>query len=263
MINLRNKTVWITGASSGIGEALAYQFAQEGAKIVLSARRENELQRVAQATGLSENRVLILPMDMLEFDKFPAKVQTVLDYFGQIDFIVQNAGVSQRSYVMDTQFKVYRDLMELDFFSVVAFTQALLPHLTERKAGHFVVISSIAGKIGVPLRGGYGAAKHAVIGFFDSLRAEIWRDNINVTTICPGYIKTQISYNALDSSGNKHGKMDDNQAHGMTADVFAQKALKAIKTNKREVYIGGAYEVFGVYLKRFLPSIVYRMVRKK
>ena len=263
MINLRNKTVWITGASSGIGEALAYQFAQEGAKIVLSARRENELQRVAQATGLSENRVLVLPMDMLEFDKFPAKVQTVLGYFGQIDFIVQNAGVSQRSYVMDTQFKVYRDLMELDFFSVVAFTQALLPHLTERKAGHFVVISSIAGKIGVPLRGGYGAAKHAVIGFFDSLRAEIWRDNINVTTICPGYIKTQISYNALDSSGNKHGKMDDNQAHGMTADVFAQKALKAIKTNKREVYIGGAYEVFGVYLKRFLPSIVYRMVRKK
>ena len=263
MINLRNKTVWITGASSGIGEALAYQFAQEGAKIVLSARRENELQRVAQATGLSENRVLVLPMDMLEFDKFPAKVQTVLDYFGQIDFIVQNAGVSQRSYVMDTQFKVYRDLMELDFFSVVAFTQALLPHLTERKAGHFVVISSIAGKIGVPLRGGYGAAKHAVIGFFDSLRAEIWRDNINVTTICPGYIKTQISYNALDSSGNKHGKMDDNQAHGMTADVFAQKALKAIKTNKREVYIGGAYEVFGVYLKRFLPSTVYRMVRKK
>lgn len=263
MINLRNKTVWITGASSGIGEALAYQFAQEGAKIVLSARRQNELQRVAQATGLSENRVLILPMDMLEFDKFPAKVQTVLDYFGQIDFIVQNAGVSQRSYVMDTQFKVYRDLMELDFFSVVAFTQALLPHLTERKAGHFVVISSIAGKIGVPLRGGYGAAKHAVIGFFDSLRAEIWRDNINVTTICPGYIKTQISYNALDSSGNKHGKMDDNQAHGMTADVFAQKALKAIKTNKREVYIGGAYEVFGVYLKRFLPSTVYRMVRKK
>ena len=263
MINLRNKTVWITGASSGIGEALAYQFAQEGAKIVLSARRENELQRIAQATGLSEKEVLVLPMDMLEFDKFPAKVQTVLGYFGQIDFIVQNAGVSQRSYVMDTQFKVYRDLMELDFFSVVAFTQALLPHLTERKAGHFVVISSIAGKIGVPLRGGYGAAKHAVIGFFDSLRAEIWRDNIYVTTICPGYIKTQISYNALDSSGNKYGKMDDNQAHGMTADVFAQKALKAIKTNKREVYIGGAYEVFGVYLKRFLPSTVYRMVRKK
>jgi short-subunit dehydrogenase len=263
MISLNNKTVWITGASSGIGEAMAYQFAKEGAKLVLSARRESELQRVAQTTGLSESEILVLPMDMLEFDKFPEKVQTVLAYFGQIDFIVQNAGVSQRSYIQDTHFKVYRDLMELDFFSVVAFTQALLPHLTEQKAGHFVVISSIAGKIGVPLRGGYGAAKHAIIAFFDSLRAEIWEDNINVTTICPGYIKTQISFNALNSSGTKHGKMDDNQANGMTAEAFAKKSILAIQQNKKEVYIGGLYEVFGVYLKRFLPSLVYRMVRKK
>ncbi|MBC7407021.1 MAG: SDR family NAD(P)-dependent oxidoreductase, partial [Arcicella sp.] len=206
------------------------------------------------------------PMDMLEFEFLPEKIKTVIDHFGQIDFVVQNAGVSQRSYVKDTQFKVYRDLMELDFFSIVAFTQALLPYMTKRKSGHFIVISSIAGKIGVPLRGGYGAAKHAVIAFFDSLRAEIWQDNINVTTICPGYIKTQISYNALNSSGDKHGKMDDNQANGMTAEVFAQKAIKAIKaikTNRKEVYIGGIYEVFGVYLKRFLPSLVYRIVRKK
>ena len=263
MITIKNKTVWITGASSGIGEALAYQFAKEGAKLVLSARRESELQRVANATGLSEKDILVLPMDMLEFDKFPEKVKTVVEHFGQIDFVVQNAGISQRSYVKDTKFQVYRDLFELDFFSVVAFTQALLPHFTERKSGHFVVISSIAGKIGVPLRGGYGAAKHAIIAFFDSLRAEVWQDNIRVTTICPGYILTQISVNALDATGNKHGKMDDNQAKGMTAEVFAMKALKAIKNNKKEVYIGGFYEVFGVYLKRFLPSLVYRMVRKK
>ena len=263
MITIKNKTVWITGASSGIGEALAYQFAKEGAKLVLSARRESELQRVAQATGLSEKDILVLPMDMLEFDKFPEKVKTVVEHFGQIDFVVQNAGISQRSYVKDTKFQVYRDFFELDFFSVISFTQALLPHMSERKEGHFVVISSIAGKIGVPLRGGYGAAKHAIIAFFDSLRAEVWQDNIRVTTICPGYILTQISVNALDAAGNKHGKMDDNQANGMTADVFAMKALKAIKNNKKEVYIGGFYEVFGVYLKRFLPSLVYRMVRKK
>jgi short-subunit dehydrogenase len=263
MTTIKNKTVWITGASSGIGEALAYQFAKEGAKLVLSARRESELQRVANATGLSEKDILVLPMDMLEFEHFPAKVQTVIEHFGQIDFVVQNAGVSQRSYVKDTKFQVYRDLMELDFFSVVAFTQELLPHMSERKEGHFVVISSIAGKIGVPLRGGYGAAKHAIIAFFDSLRAEVWQDNINVTTICPGYIKTQISFNALDSTGNKHGKMDDNQANGMTAEAFAKKALRAILSNKKEVYIGGAYEVFGVYMKRFLPSMVYRLVRKK
>jgi short-subunit dehydrogenase len=263
MTTIKNKTVWITGASSGIGEALAYQFAKEGAKLVLSARRESELQRVANATGLSEKDLLVLPMDMLEFEHFPAKVQTVIEHFGQIDFVVQNAGVSQRSYVKDTKFQVYRDLMELDFFSVVAFTQALLPHMSEHKEGHFVVISSIAGKIGVPLRGGYGAAKHAIIAFFDSLRAEVWQDNINVTTICPGYILTQISVNALDSTGNKHGKMDDNQANGMTAEAFAKKALRAILSNKKEVYIGGAYEVFGVYMKRFFPSMVYRLVRKK
>ena len=263
MIELTNKIVWITGASSGIGEALAYEFAQKGAKLVLSARRTSELERVAKATGLSEENILVLQMDMLEFDKFPAMVQNVLTRFGQIDFIIQNAGISQRSYVKDTKFQVYRDLMELDFFSIVSFTQALLPYLTQQKSGHFVVISSIAGKIGVPLRGGYGAAKHAIIAFFDSLRAEVWQDNINVTTICPGYIKTQISVNALDSSGNKYGKMDDNQANGMTAEVFAKKAVRAIINNRKEVYIGGFYEVFGVYLKRFLPSLVYKMVRKK
>lgn len=263
MITIKNKTVWVTGASSGIGEALAYQFAKQGAKLVLSARRESELQRVAKATGLPEENILVLSMDMLEFDHFPEKVKTVIEHFGQIDFVVQNAGISQRSYVKETKFQVYRELMELDFFSVVAFTQALLPHFTEQKTGHFVVISSIAGKIGVPLRGGYGAAKHAIIGFFDSLRAEVWQDNINVTTICPGYILTQISVNALDATGNKHGKMDDNQANGMTADVFANRAIKAILRNKKEVYIGGIYEVFGVYLKRFLPTVVYQMVRKK
>ncbi len=263
MITIKNKTVWITGASSGIGEALAYQFAKEGAKLVLSARRESELQRVANATGLSEKDILVLPMDMLEFDKFPEKVQTVLSHFGQIDFVVQNAGITQRSYVRDTKFQVYRDIMELDFFSTVSFTQAVLPLMTERKTGHFVVISSVAGKIGTPLRSGYCAAKHALIAFFDALRAEAWQDNIKVTTICPGYINTPISVSALDATGNKHDKMDENQANGMPADLFAKKAISAIMNNKKEVYIGGFYEVFGVYLKRFLPSLVYRMVRKK
>ena len=147
MINLKNKTVWITGASSGIGEALAHQFAKEGAKLVLSARRESELQRVAKATGLSEKEVLVLPMDMLKFEHFPVKVQAVIDHFGQIDFVVQNAGISQRSYVKDTKFQVYRDLMELDFFSVVAFTQALLPHLIERKRGILSLLVALLAKL--------------------------------------------------------------------------------------------------------------------
>ncbi|MBB6004030.1 SDR family oxidoreductase [Arcicella rosea] len=262
MNNFQNKIVWITGASSGIGEALSYQFAKEGAKLVLSARREMELQRVANATGLGADKVLVLPMDMLNFDVFPEKVKTVLEHFGQIDVVVQNAGITQRSLVKDTDFKVYRDIMELDFFSTVAFTQAILPHFSERKTGHFVAISSVAGKIGTPLRSGYCAAKHAMIAFFDSLRAEVWQENIQVTVICPGYINTPISLNALDGNGNVHGKMDKNQSRGMSAERCAEKIVKAVKANQKEVYIGGWYEVMGVYLKRYLPAVVYKLVLK-
>lgn len=262
MNKFHNKIVWITGASSGIGEALAYQFAKEGAKLVLSARREQELQRVANTTGLTPENVLVLPMDMLQFELFPEKVNTVLAYFGQIDVVVQNAGITQRSFVKDTDFNVYRNIMELDFFSTVALTKAILPHFSERKTGHFVAISSVAGKIGTPLRSGYCAAKHALIAFFDSLRAEAWQENIQVTVVCPGYINTPISLHALDGKGNVHGKMDSNQSRGMSAATCAQRIVKAVKHNKKEVYIGGMFEVMAVYLKRYFPAIVYKMVQK-
>ncbi len=262
-MNINNKVVWITGASSGIGEALAYQFAKSGAKLVLSARRESELQRVAKATNLSENEVFVLPMDMLDMSCFDEKVKVVLAKFGQIDIVVQNAGISQRSYVQDTDFKVYRDIFELDFFSVVAFTQAILPHFLAQKSGYFVGISSVAGKLGVPLRSGYCAAKHAMIGFMDALRAEVHKENVFVTTICPGYINTAISLVAIDGQGKNWGKMDDNQAKGMNVNACAEQILKAVKNNKNEVFVGGWYEGLGMYLKRFFPSIVYRMVRKK
>jgi short-subunit dehydrogenase len=262
-MNLNNKVVWITGASSGIGEALAYQFAKQGAKLVLSARRENELQRVALATNLPESNLLVLPMDMLDMAGFEEKANLVLAKFGQIDIVVQNAGITQRSYVQDTDFKVYRDIFELDFFSVVAFTQVILPHFLAQKSGHFVGISSVAGKLGVPLRSGYCAAKHAMIGFMDSLRAEVFKDNIFVTTICPGYINTPISAAAIDGKGKKWGKMDDNQMKGMDANLCAEKIVRAVRNNKNEVYIGGWYEGLGIYLKRFFPSIVYKMVRIK
>ncbi|WP_026996251.1 SDR family oxidoreductase [Flectobacillus major] len=259
---LQHKVIWITGASSGIGEALAYQFAQSDVKLILSARRENELQRVANRCGLLPENILVLPMDMLEIDQLAVKVQAAINHFGQIDIVVQNAGVSQRSLIKDTQLSVYRDLMELNYFSIVALTKALLPHFTQRRQGHFVAISSIAGKIGTPLRSGYGPTKHAVIAFCDSLRAEIFRDNILVTVICPGYIKTAISLNALSGDGSKHGQMDDNQAKGLSAEECAKSIVKAIVAQKNEVYIGGWFEVLGVYLKRFWPALVYRIVRK-
>ncbi len=260
---LNQKVIWITGASSGIGEALALELAKFPVKLVLSARRKDELERVALLTGLSSKDLFVLPMDMLDIDAIPGKVQEVIEYFGQIDIIIQNAGISQRSMVKDTIFQVYRDLMEINFFSIVALTQAVLPHFTQRQRGHFVAISSVAGKIGTPLRGGYGATKHAVIAFFDSLRAEVFPDNIDVTVICPGYIKTQISFNALSGDGSKHNQMDANQANGMLPEECARRIVRAIIAKKSEVYIGGWYEVMGVYLKRFFPNFVYKTLRLK
>ncbi len=260
---LDQKVIWITGASSGIGEALALELAKFPVKLVLSARRKEELERVASLTDLSSEDLFVLPMDMLDIDAIPSKVLNVIEYFGQIDMVIHNAGISQRSMVKDTVFQVYRDLMEINFFSIVALTQAVLPHFTQRQKGHFVAISSVAGKIGTPLRGGYGATKHAVIAFFDSLRAEVYPDNIDVTVICPGYIKTQISFNALSGDGSKHNKMDDNQAKGMSPDECAHRIVQAIITKKSEVYIGGWYEVMGVYLKRFFPNLVYKTLRLK
>ncbi|MGX7689577.1 SDR family oxidoreductase [Flectobacillus roseus] len=260
---LDQKVIWITGASSGIGEALALELAKMPVKLVLSARRKDELDRVAALTGLPPKDILVLPLDMLDISSMSQKVEEVIHHFGHIDIVIQNAGVSQRSMVKDTVFQVYRDLMEINFFSVVALTQAILPHFTQRQSGHFVAISSVAGKIGTPLRGGYGATKHAVIAFFDSLRAEVFPDNLHVTVVCPGYIKTQISFNALSGDGSKHNQMDANQAKGMLPDECARRIVQAIIAKKSEVYIGGWYEVMGIYLKRFFPSLVYKILRLK
>lgn len=262
MGNFTDKVVWITGASSGIGEALAKEFAKEGAKLVLSARRESELERVKHETRLQDEFVLVLPMDMLDIAQFPEKVQTVLDHFGHIDIVIQNAGISQRSFVKDTDFHVYRDIMEIDFFSIVAHTKAVLPYMLTQKSGHFVAISSVAGKVGTPLRSGYCAAKHALIGFMDSLRAESYKENIQVTVICPGYINTPISVSALNAKGEKHAKLDKNQTKGMPAETCARQIIAAVSAGKKEAYVGGWYEGLALYLKRFMPGMLYNMVRK-
>ncbi|MCF2487045.1 SDR family oxidoreductase [Dyadobacter sp. CY347] len=262
MDTFNNKVVWITGASSGIGEAMALAFAKEGAKLILTARREDELQRVKQLTDLPETSVLVLPMDVTQFDKAQGAAERVIAHFGRIDIMVHNAGVSQRSYVNDTALDVYQKLMNVNFFSTVAITKAVLPYMMKQKSGHFIVISSVAGKIGTIMRSGYNAAKHALHGFYDSLRAEGYDDNIKVTTVCPGYIRTNISLNAMDASGSKFGKMDSNQAKGIPAEECARRILDAVKKDKKEIYIGGLKEVAAIYVKRFLPNLLFDQVRK-
>ena len=254
--------MWITGASSGIGEALAMAFAKEGAKLVLTARRREELERVKQLTALPNANVLVLPLDVTQFDQAGPAAAQVVAHFGRIDIMVHNAGVSQRSYIDDTDLEVYQSLMNVNFFSTVALTKAVLPYMIAQQSGHFIVMSSVAGKIGTIMRSGYNAAKHALHGFYDSLRAEGYQHNIKVTTICPGYIRTNISLNALNASGDKFGKMDSNQAKGIPADVCAEKILDAVRKDKKEIYIGGFKEVAAIYLKRFFPNLLFDQVRK-
>jgi short-subunit dehydrogenase len=257
-MKFHNKVVWITGASSGIGEALAYAFAAEGALLVLSARREEELQRVAKACG----NAYVLPFDMLSLAEHTDRVNDVINTYGRIDYLVLNAGVSQRSFVKDTEFDVYRRLFEVNFFSIVSLTQAVLPIFAAQKLGVFVPIASVAGRISTPRRAAYGATKHALIGFFDSVRAEVFADGIRVTTILPGYIKTNISLHAMNEKGEAYGKMDPNQAKGLDPNFTAVKILQAILAGKNEFFVGGFLEGFGLFVKRFFPSIMPFMLRK-
>ena len=259
-MEFKNKVCWITGASSGIGEGIAKVLAKEGAKIVLSARKIDELNRVNAALKLPNADTLVLPMDMLEQAKFPEKLAEVIQKFGQIDFIFHNAGISQRGMMIDTPIAVDRQVMELNFMSVVELTKVVLPQMFKQNSGHFVVTSSVAGKVGTPMRSAYCASKHALHGYFDALHAELWPQNISVTMICPGYIKTNISYNAVGSNGEKFGKMDKNQESGMSVEHCAKKIISAVKVNKKEVYIGGK-EVLAVYLKRFFPSMLAKIVK--
>jgi short-subunit dehydrogenase len=262
MNSLQDKVIWITGASSGIGEALAYVLAREGARLILSARREEELKRVQLNTGLSEDRCLLLPLDLAQAETLTAKVLKALTHYEHVDILINNGGISQRSLAKDTLLEVDRRIMEINFFGTVALSKALLPYMLKRKKGMFVVVSSAVGKFGTPLRSAYSASKHALHGFFDSLRAEVWQDNIQVLMVCPGYIKTQVSVNALTGRGEKQGTMDEAQANGISAEHCAAKIIEGIKSAKEEIYIGGSKELSGIYLKRFLPGLFSKILRK-
>lgn len=254
------KVVWITGASSGIGEALALEFAREGARLVLSARRADELQRVKTATGLPDADALVLPLDLTDPAALPAAVETVLARFGAVHVLVQNAGISQRSLVHDTSLDIHRRIFEVNYFGVVALTKALLPSMRAGRSGHFVVISSVTGYVATPLRSAYAASKHAVRAFFDALRAENHDLGLRVTVACPGYVRTDVSKNALHGDGSRHGRMDRNQERGMSPEACARRIVRAVKAEKLEVYPGGK-EVFGIYVKRWLPGLAARLVR--
>lgn len=257
-----NKTVWITGASSGIGEALVNELAQKSsARIILSSRNKDQLYAVAEKAGLKTDRFTILPLDLEDYKKMPDIAAEAIEKFGKIDILINNAGLSQRSLAMDTDIEVDKRLMDVDFIGTVALTKAILPYMVRSGGGHIAVVSSLMGIFGGPMRSSYAAAKHALHGFFDSVRAELFTKKIVVTIICPGFIQTNISINAVTGNGSSQGTMDDATMKGMPADVFARKMLSAIAKQKNQVSIGGQ-EVMGTYLKRFFPGLLAKIVRK-
>ncbi len=262
MASLANKVVWITGASSGIGEALAYALAAKGAKLILSARRKEELDRVkGNCISKAQPDIRVLPLDLEKPLTLKLSTEAAIQIFGHIDILINNGGIGQRSLVVETPVEVDRRIMEINYFGPIALTKNLLPHFIKRKQGHFVNISSLTGKFGTPYRSGYAASKHALHGLFDAVRAEHYKDNVKITMVCPGFIHTALTLSALTANGTPLQKMDRAQYEGKTAAWCAQKIISSIERNKQEVYVGGR-EVLGVYIKRFFPAFFSRMIRK-
>ncbi len=262
MTKLSDKTIWITGASSGIGEQLTYQLASKGNRLILSARREAELERVkSNCPESAQKNIHVLPLDLSDLDSLDNAAAKALKIHGNIDVLVNNGGISQRSLVSETSFEVDQRLINVNFLSAVKLTKLVLPSMIQKNGGHILVTSSLTGKFGTPFRSSYAASKHALHGFFEALNAEVWDKNIYTTIFCGGYIKTDISINAVTGDGSAQNKMDANQAKGKTAASAAAIMIKAVERNKREVYFGGK-EVMGVYLKRLFPGLLAKMLRK-
>ena len=253
-----DKIYWVTGASSGIGQALAIELSRRGAKLILSGRNEAALDETRAAITTD---ALILAFEATDYDALPGLVEQALAWQGRIDGLINNAGISQRSLIVDTGMDVYRRLMEVDFFAPVALTKLVLPHMIAAGSGHISIMSSLAGKIGTPVRSGYCAAKHACVGFYDSLRAETEKAyGLSVSVILPGSVKTGVSRNALTGSGEARGVSDANIEAGLPPAEAAQRILDQIAEGRPEIVIAEGMEKAALDLRRQDPDTLYGML---
>ncbi|MCD2259081.1 SDR family oxidoreductase [Psychroserpens luteolus] len=259
-MTFNDKTIWITGASSGIGKSLAIALSKYDCSLILSSRRTDELAKVKSLCH-EPNRVHVLPLDLANINHMEFKTNEAISIFGRIDVLVNNGGISQRSAIIDTSIDVDRKLMEIDYLGTVALSKAILPHFIDNQSGHYVVVSSLMGKFSSAYRSAYCGAKHALHGFFDALRIEHDKDNIKVTMICPGFVNTNVARNALTGNGSKQGYQDEMTENGLDVNVFVKKMIKAIRKEKYEAYIG-KFEKFGVYVKRLSPRLIHKLVMR-
>jgi short-subunit dehydrogenase len=259
-MDFRDKVIWITGASSGIGRALVGSLYKRGARLIISSRRREALERVKKECNNGDN-IHIFPLDLSQTETLQEKAQEARGLFGSVDMLFNNGGISQRSLALETDMEVIRNIMEVNFFGTIELTKGVLPGMIKQKAGHVVVTSSVMGKFGTRMRSAYSASKHALHGWFDSLRQEVREDNIKVTLVCPGFIKTNVTINALQGDGSPYNKMANGQKNGMSPEVCARKILRGVEKQKEELYIGGR-EIWGVYLERFAPRLFHTILRK-
>jgi len=260
-MTFNNKTIWITGASSGIGEACAYLLAKEKANLVLTALEADTLIEVQKKCIALGGKCEILPYDLSNIEDIPALVEKALEFFGRIDIMYNNAGISQRAKAGDTLFEVDKKIMDVNFFAPVRITKLLLPKMIETGGGTLVTTTSISGRFGFPLRSAYCASKHALYGFFETVHAEYYNQNIRCVMVCPGRVQTNISFYALEKNGKQHGKLDAGQANGISVEKAAKKIVKAIRQQKPEILVGGK-ELLMVYFKRFIPLLCRKLARK-
>lgn len=256
-MSFKNKVIWITGASSGIGEALAKAFNEVEAIVVLSARNKKELERVQNAFTKPHIPSKIVILDLEETAEFERVTQSILSELGTIDIIIHNAGISQRAFAEETHFEDEKKIIAINLLGTIALTKAVLPHFLSQKKGHIVLITSVMGKIPTKYRSSYAASKHGLVGYFDCLRLEL-EGKVSVTNIMPGFVNTNIVKNAVSNTFNAENL---NKA-GMSPDVFAQKALSAIAKRKNEAYIGGIKEGFALFARRYLPFLFNILIKR-
>lgn len=255
------KTIWITGASSGIGEALALFWAGENTLLILSGRNLDRLEAVASKCRQCGSNVILSVFDLTQENEVILAVSEVILKIGKIDILVNNGGVGQRSLAIDTTEQIARKLFETNFWGHVILTRHVLPFMIAKGGGTIVVMSSLSGLFGFPQRSFYCASKHALHGYFETLRLEHQNDNIHVTLVCPGRIKTNISLHAITASGETHGQMDPGQLNGVSPEYLAKKIDRAVKKNKKLILVGGK-EILMAYFKRFWPWLFYRIAAR-
>ena len=260
-MKLEGKNIWITGASSGIGKAVALEISKQKSFLVLSGRNEESLKKVAEICQKNGSKVKIIPFDLGVEKSVIQAAQKILSEKIKIDGLYHFGGISQRSFVSETPLEVDRKIFEVNFFGTVALTKAILPWMIENGGGQIAVTSSIVGKFGFPFRSAYSASKHALHGYFESLRAENVQNNIRVSFIIPGRIKTNVSLNALNKNGNPHGQMDEGLDKGKSVDWTARKICRNLENERKEILVGGT-ELIMVYIRRFFPSLYYYMASR-